>query len=215
MTRGGIYKGFTIIPLAVESPLQTFIKLMLLINNQIRIAAGILLFTTVPTWFTVEAIAPQVVQAYTARADLKIDRLPEENYETLIIRALSAARAAAQRSFDGDILVTDVSVMVSVQNYGAIAPVLELAVTRSQWRTIPDPQRWARYFLSARSLLFFGQTATTNAVPTPTITAPSGATQPSLPNSKPAPSGATQPSLPNFEPPKSPTGNPNAKRQPI
>ncbi|AFY35191.1 hypothetical protein [Calothrix sp. PCC 7507] len=127
----------------------------------------VLLLSTLPVWFLREAIAPQIVQAYTARVDLAIDRLPDENYETILRRAEAVARASAQRSFDQDILVTDVSIIVSVQSYGAIAPVLALDVSRPQWRTRPDPQRWATYFKTARSLLFFeqnltpGQTATT------------------------------------------------------
>jgi hypothetical protein len=115
----------------------------------------ILLISTVPAWFLMEAIAPQIVRAYTARVDLALDSLPEENYETVLRRAEAVARAAAQRSFDQDILVTDVSIIVSVQNYGLIAPILTLEVSRPQWRSRPDAQNWATYFKTARSLLFF------------------------------------------------------------
>ncbi|MEH2281262.1 MAG: hypothetical protein V7K90_07935 [Nostoc sp.] len=131
----------------------------------------VLLISTVPAWFLMEAIAPQVVRAYTARVDLAIDRLPDENYETVLRRAEAAARAAAQRSFDQDILVTDVSIIVSVQNYGSIAPVLTLDVSRPQWRSRPDAQIWATYFKTARSLLFFennsNQVPAASAVSTP------------------------------------------------
>ncbi|KAF3891016.1 MULTISPECIES: hypothetical protein [Nostocales] len=131
---------------------------MPVIGKKIRIASAVIVLMSsgVPLWIASEALNPQIAQAYTARLDLSIDRFPEENYETLLTRAETAARAAAQRSFDQDILVTDVSIMVSVQNYGAIAPVLELKVSRPQWRTRPDPKRWATYFKTARSLLFFG-----------------------------------------------------------
>ncbi|WP_017654162.1 hypothetical protein [Fortiea contorta] len=124
------------------------------------VSLAVLLSSPVAVWFLTEAIAPSMVSAHTARVDLAIDRLPEENYETILRRAEAAARAAAQRSFDQDILVTDVSIIISVQNYGAIAPVLSLDVTRPQWRTRPDPQRWATYFKTARSLLFFEQIPT-------------------------------------------------------
>jgi hypothetical protein len=133
---------------------------MLLISKKIRIGSVLLLLNAcVPLWFVTEAISPQMVQAYTARVDLAIDTLPEENYETILRKAEAAARAAAQRSFDHDILVTDVSIMVSVQNDGAIAPVLELVVDRTRWRNRPDPQRWATYFKNARSLLYFSTPA--------------------------------------------------------
>ncbi|MEH2321268.1 hypothetical protein [Nostoc sp.] len=126
----------------------------------------VLLISTVPAWFLTSALAPQIVRAYTARVDLALDRLPEENYETVLRRAEAVARAAAQRSFDQDILVTDVSIIVSVQNYGSIAPVLTLEVSRPEWRSRPDAQNWATYFKTARSLLFFEKEPTTsNTVP--------------------------------------------------
>ncbi|MBG1269859.1 hypothetical protein [Nostoc sp. WHI] len=126
------------------------------IARRIRIVPlVVLLISTVPAWFVTEAIAPQVVRAYTARVDLAIDRQSDENYETVLRRAEAAARAAAQRSFDQDILVTDVSIIVSVQNHGAIAPVLTLEVSRPQWRSRPDAQNWSTYFKTARSLLLF------------------------------------------------------------
>jgi hypothetical protein len=151
---------------AKRNPFERFIQLMPLIAKKIRIGhALVLLSVAAPIWLLTEAIAPKIVQAYTTRVDLAIDRLPEENYETLLRRAENAARAAAQRSFDQDILVTDVSIFVSVQNQGAIAPVLELAVSRQQWRNRPDPQRWARYFKTARSLLLMKDNLPPNVAP--------------------------------------------------
>lgn len=152
MSRDVAYQPSSIIPLPFISQIARKIRIF---------PFFILLLSTVPVWFLTEAIAPSSVRAYTARVDLAIDRLPEENYETILRRAEATARAAAQRSFDQDILVTDVSIIVSVQSYGAIAPVIALDVTRPQWRTRPDPQNWATYFKTARSLLFFEQ------IPTP------------------------------------------------
>ncbi len=114
-----------------------------------------LLLFPVPVWLVTEMAFPAMVRAETARVDLTIDRLPDESYEAILRRAEMAARAAAQRSFDKDILITDVSVYISVQSYGAIAPVLLLDVSRQQWRNRPDPQRWATYFKSTQSLLRF------------------------------------------------------------
>ncbi|WP_341527119.1 hypothetical protein WKK05_32115 [Nostoc sp. UHCC 0302] len=146
MSRSYAHLPSSIIPFLVISQIARRIRIVPLI---------VLLGSTVPVWLASEAIAPQIVRAYTARVDLAIDRLPEENYQTMLTRAEAAARAAAQRSFDQDILVTDVSIIVSVQSYGAIAPILALEVSRPQWRTRPDAQRWATYFKTARSLLFF------------------------------------------------------------
>jgi hypothetical protein len=169
MSRSVAHQLSSIIPFSVISQIAKEIRIVPLI---------VFLGTAIPVWVVCEAIAPQSVQAYTARVDLAIDSLPEENYETILRRAEAAARAAAQRSFDQDILVTDVSVIVTAQNYGAIAPVLALEVSRPQWRNRPDPHVWATYFKTARSLLFFGRDSTTTNSP-PTVPAtPTPAPQP-------------------------------------
>jgi hypothetical protein len=144
--------------------IKTFIPLMPSITKKIRITNAVLLLSTaLPMSLVIDAIAPSIAQAYTNRVDLEITRLPGDNYQSLLRRAEAVARAAAQRSFDQDILVTDVSIVISAQNFGAIAPVLELNVSRTQWRNRPDTQRWAKYFRMARTLLFFGQSTTNTA----------------------------------------------------
>lgn len=190
--------AFSKIPFQVRSYFEPLIKSMPLIGKKIRIASAVFwLGAGVPLWLVTETIAPQIVQAYTARVDLSIDRLPEENYETLLRRAEAAARAATQRSFDQDILVTDVSIIVSVQSYGAIAPVIELGVSRSQWRDRPDPQRWATYFKTAQTLLFFGQNSLTPAsTPKPEKTTGQGVSTPKptqQPNGVSTPNPTQQP----------------------
>jgi len=138
-----------------------------------KTATRLMLLFSIGLWLATNAIAPQIAQAYTARLDLSLERQAGENYDTLLRRAEAAARAAAQRSFDQDILVTQVSITVSGQNEGAIAPVLSLDVSRPQWRGRPDPQRWATYYKTARSLLRWQDAATaplgqtTSATPSP------------------------------------------------
>jgi hypothetical protein len=105
------------------------------------------------SWLTTAALAPQRVQAYTASVNVSLNRQPGESYESFVRRAETVARAAAQRSFDRDILVTQVAVTVLGQNDGAIAPILALRVSRQAWRSRPDPQRWARYFPNTQALL--------------------------------------------------------------
>ncbi|MTJ47446.1 hypothetical protein [Dolichospermum sp. UHCC 0259] len=141
-------QSFSAIPFSIISQVGKKIQI---------IHSRVWLLLAVPLWLMTEAIAPQVVQAYTARVDLLIDRLPEESYETVLRRAESTARAATQRSFDQDILVTEVSVIISAQNRGAIAPILSLEVSRPQWQKLPDPQNWTTYFKTARSLLLIDQ----------------------------------------------------------
>lgn len=174
MTRSVTYLLSSIVSFSVISQIAKKIRIFPLM---------VLIFSAVPVWLVAETVAPQIVQAYTARVDLTIDRLPDENYETILRRAEATARAAAQRSFDQDILVTDTSIIVSVQNDGAIAPVLSLEVSRQQWRTRPDAQRWATYFKTARSLLMFdknGPTQAAIAIPTapPTSANPVPASEP-------------------------------------
>lgn len=141
------------------------------IKRKISIIYGVsVLLLSLPLWITTEIIASQVAQAYTKRVDLLIDRLQDESYENIIQRAELAARAATQRSFDKDILITEVSVMVSAQNRGAIAPIVQLQVSRSQWKQRPDPKLWMTYFKTARTLLSFDQN--TPLVPETTVTTP-------------------------------------------
>jgi hypothetical protein len=155
-----IHRLLSINTLQAENILKFFNPSLPKLGAKIRIVKAILMLgTTVPVWVATVIIAPEIVRAYTATGDIVIDRLPDETYENILTRAEAAARAAAQRTFDQDILITEVSVIISGQNYGAIAPILELRVSRQQWRNRPDPKVWATYFRSARSLLLFNQQA--------------------------------------------------------
>jgi hypothetical protein len=119
------------------------------------VSLGAVLGLTGISWLTTAAIAPQIAQAYTAKVNVSLNRQLGESYESFLRRAEAVARAAAQRSFDGDILVTEVAVTIIGENNGAIAPLLSLEVSRQSWRSRPDPQRWARYFPNTESLLGF------------------------------------------------------------
>jgi hypothetical protein len=114
---------------------------------------GVGLGLTGGLWLAQATIAPLVAQAYTARMTLMLEYRFDETYETLLHRAEAIARAAAQRSFDQDILVTEVAVSVLGESEGATLPILTLEVTRPQWRSRPDTRYWATYFRSARNLL--------------------------------------------------------------
>lgn len=111
------------------------------------------------SWLTASVIAPPTAQAYTARLNVVLTREMGESFQSFLRRAEAVARAAAQRSFDRDILVTDVAVTVMGQNNGAIVPLLSLDVSRPSWRSRPDPQRWITYFPNTDTLLGFEQTS--------------------------------------------------------
>ncbi len=63
-----------------------------------------------------EVIAPQIAQADTKRVEVSLDRQSHETYQNLLSRAEAVALSAVQQSFDQDIQMTDVSVMIMGQN---------------------------------------------------------------------------------------------------
>ena len=119
------------------------------------LSLGTIVSFTGLTWLGGEIIAPQFAQAYIAHRSITLNRQGTESYGDLLRRAEAVARASAQRSFDSDILVTEVSVMIIGENQGEYAPILHLKVSRPLWRQYPDSQRWAAYFPDADSLLLF------------------------------------------------------------
>lgn len=104
-------------------------------------------------WLTEALIAPQASQAYTSRLDLFLTRESGEPYDTLLRRAEMAARAGAQRSFDQDLLITNVSVTVVAEGEGVTVPILALRVDREEWRARPETDYWATYYRTAEILL--------------------------------------------------------------
>jgi len=142
------------------------------------------------SWLTVSLVAPPSAQAYTARLNVALTREAGESFQSFLRRAEAVARAGAQRSFDRDILVTDVAVTVMGQNNGAIVPLLSLEVSRPSWRSRPDPQRWITYFPNTDTLLGFDKT------PEEPGTQPRGTSQPMTtptPSATPTPQAPTGP----------------------
>lgn len=125
-------------------------------------------------WLGREVITPPAAQAYDSRLDVILDVLQGETYDAFLRRAESVARAAAQRSFDRDILVTEVAIFVSGQRDGVITPVLLLNASRVQWRAQPDTRRWATYFSSARAFLGLDRAPAAIAEPTTPVVTTTG-----------------------------------------
>jgi hypothetical protein len=96
---------------------------------------------------------PLVAQAYTARVTLFLTRDQGESYDTFLRRCEAIARAGIQRSFDADPLTSEVVLTMVGENQGLALPVMEVAVTRSEWEWRPDAQYWARYYNNASTLL--------------------------------------------------------------
>lgn len=103
-----------------------------------------------------EAITPAPAQAYLAEVGVTIDNGNSDSYSTLLRRAEQVARAAAQRTFDNDILVTKVSATITGNYRGLEVPILTLNVGRYDWRAQPDPKLWSTYYSMSKRLLGFG-----------------------------------------------------------
>jgi hypothetical protein len=100
-----------------------------------------------------QLLAPPLAAAYTSRLNLFLVREEGESFESFVQRSEIVARAAVQRSFDADVLMTDVIVTVTGSSQNITIPVLTVSVSRSDWRLKPDIRHWARYYEAARSLL--------------------------------------------------------------
>ncbi|MBD2576625.1 hypothetical protein [Oscillatoria sp. FACHB-1406] len=161
-------------------------------------------------WFAATSLIPPAAIAYSSRTAIALNRQGQESYETFLRRAEAIARAATQRRFDSDILVTDVSVTIVGQNNGAAMPVLILNVSRNDWRKQPDPQRWAKYFRNASVLLGFEPRSTTSpgTTPPPPPPEPTPVESPSPVQATPAPSPRggvpLPPNTPGNPPPPTP-----------
>lgn len=111
---------------------------------------------TIGSWGWDAATTTQSVQAYSDDMTVSVQWDENETYQGLTRRAEMAARAAAQQTFDRDLLITNVSILVMGENGSSIVPILRLQVSRQDWRNRPDPQLWSTYFGSSRTLLELG-----------------------------------------------------------
>ena len=102
---------------------------------------------------TYEAIAPQLASAYPQNVEIYLTRQGGETYDNLLERSSIIARAATQRTFDTDVLVSEVAITILADNQGLIAPLLTLNVTRDQWWQRPDPKAWIDYYDGIATLL--------------------------------------------------------------
>lgn len=145
------------------------------INTQASLRIGLQgLGLATGLWAIAALTAAPIAQAYTARQEIFIARQSaEETYDTFLRRAEQVARAAAQRYFDRDLLITEVAITVVGESQGSTIPILALHVSRYQWRNRPDPNRWITHFATAKTLLGFTEPAM--APPTATVASPAPA----------------------------------------
>jgi hypothetical protein len=125
-------------------------------------------FRRLTNYFLVSAIAPllALTSALTStltiassaiaerrEVDIRLQVNQDEGFTVMTRKAEILARSAAQRAFDREVLVSDVSVKVTAQSQDQAAIILQLIVSRSDWSSRPDPKIWATYFPMSKTLI--------------------------------------------------------------
>lgn len=85
--------------------------------------------------------------------DIRLLVNQDEGFTVMTRKAETLARSAAQRAFDSEVLISDVSVKVTAQREDRAAIILQLIVSRRDWISRPDPKIWATYFPMAKKLI--------------------------------------------------------------
>jgi hypothetical protein len=96
-----------------------------------------------------------VAMAERREVDIRLLANRDEGFTVMMRKAEILARSAAQRTFDREVLVSNVSVKVTAQNpqLDKAAIILQLRVSRRDWASRPDPKIWATYFPMAKRLI--------------------------------------------------------------
>ena len=123
------------------------------ISSQFCRLANYLIISAIATLSTM-AIAGSAV-AERREVDIRLLVNQDEGFTVMTRKAEILARSAAQRTFDREVLVSDVSVKVTAQNLNQdqAAIILQLIVSRRDWASRPDPKIWATYFPMAKTLI--------------------------------------------------------------
>jgi len=121
--------------------------------GQLRRFTNYLMISAIASLSTM-AIASSAV-AERREVDIRMLVNQDEGFAVMTRKAEILARSAAQRTFDREVLVSDVSVKITAQNpyQDQAAIILQLIVSRSEWASRPDPKVWATYFPMAKQLI--------------------------------------------------------------
>ncbi|MFO8040131.1 MAG: hypothetical protein R6U67_11865 [Sodalinema sp.] len=104
---------------------------------------------------------PALVQAATERLTVTLSPQPGERFRDLLTRAETIAQEEIQQTFNADIVVSDVSLVVMGENQGLMTPLLSVDVRRDRWRRNPQLSEWVQYYSNAEELLGFNRTPPT------------------------------------------------------
>jgi hypothetical protein len=110
-------------------------------------------------------IAP--AQAATARFSHHIDS--GSSFEALIQQAETIAQTTATQAFS-DPNTTEITINITGEQSGQIAPILLLNVSRAEWQRQQNVQQWAKYPGGAKQLLGFNR-SNSGRTATPIVTA--------------------------------------------
>lgn len=122
------------------------------LSHYLLVAAIAPLFTLGLTLGSTLMIASSAI-AERREVDIRLLANQDEGFIVMVRKAEILARSAAQRTFDREVLVSDVSVKVTAQNQDQAAIILQLIVSRRDWASRPDPKIWATYFPMAQALI--------------------------------------------------------------
>ncbi|OIP70674.1 MAG: hypothetical protein AUK48_13535 [Oscillatoriales cyanobacterium CG2_30_44_21] len=120
-------------------------------TEQFRKLSKALTFGAIAYVFSM-AIASSAL-AERREVDIRLQVNQAEGFTVMTRKAEALARSAAQRTFDSEVLVSDVSVKVTAQNQEQAAIILQLIVSRRNWVSRPDPKIWATYFPMTKTLM--------------------------------------------------------------
>ena len=123
------------------------------ISSQFCRLANYLIISAIATLSTV-AIANSAC-AERREVDIRLLVNQDEGFTVMTRKAEILARSAAQRTFDREVLISDVSVKVTAQNQNQdqAAIILQMIVSRRDWANRPDPKIWATYFPMTKTLM--------------------------------------------------------------
>jgi hypothetical protein len=170
--------------------------MVLAMNYRSHLLCGLLGLTSV---VGLGLARPHSSHAYIARQEIRVERLKNESYDAFIRRSELVSRAAIQRAFDRDIVMSSVVLFIMGQHQGMEAPVMSVEVSRSQWQARPDARVWATYYRMAQTLLGFGASSMPDLPQgTVPVTTPTNPLSPSNPTATPTPISSPKSSFPTL-----------------
>ncbi|MDY7023935.1 MAG: hypothetical protein SWJ54_21745 [Cyanobacteriota bacterium] len=155
--------------------------------------------TLTSLWFW-SAVAVAEVQ----ERNLTIDA-SSSSYSVLVQRAEALAKQSINQAFQENSTLESITIMISGERRGRVAPLLRTRVTRRQWQENQDVSEWTRYFVPAESLLGYN-----DAPPTPAPSRSTPAPRPRPQQTRSQPSASPTQTTPTSPSPTQTTSQPTS-----